>query len=315
MKKSLFVFCALLLMSFLVACGNQKSPSENAQGDSQTEGNGGMRTVTDDLGKVKVPSHPKRIVSMYYVGHLLTLGIKPVGTLSSELDNPFIKDKVKGIEDIGSTPSLEKVVDLDPDLIIASDKESYDKLKKIAPTVLIEYGKHNVVDEMKMLGKILGKEKQSDQWLADFNAKGQKAKDDLKGVVGPNDTVSIIEIWSNKIYVYGNKWGRGGYNLYNVLGFKPPQLVKENVIDNKPYMEVSLETLPKVAGDYIFLSVYSADGGDKRADEIKKSDIWKSLPAVKKGHVYNINLDQFFYFDPISLEKQLEIQEKLLLGK
>nr|WP_239541347.1 ABC transporter substrate-binding protein [Pullulanibacillus pueri] len=252
---------------------------------------------------------------MYYVGHLLTLGIKPVGTLSSELDNPFIKDKVKGIEDIGSTPSLEKVVDLDPDLIIASDKESYDKLKKIAPTVLIEYGKHNVVDEMKMLGKILGKEKQSDQWLADFNAKGQKAKDDLKGVVGPNDTVSIIEIWSNKIYVYGNKWGRGGYNLYNVLGFKPPQLVKENVIDNKPYMEVSLETLPKVAGDYIFLSVYSADGGDKRADEIKKSDIWKSLPAVKKGHVYNINLDQFFYFDPISLEKQLEIQEKLLLGK
>ena len=36
-----------------------------------------------------------------------------------------------------------------------------------------------------------------------------------------------------------------------------------------------------MAADYMFVTVYDADGGGDRAKEILESAIWKSLPAYK----------------------------------
>ncbi|WP_138420077.1 ABC transporter substrate-binding protein [Aquibacillus sediminis] len=314
MKKSLSIMLGLILLaSLLVACGGetQEQPTE----ESETEEGNEARMVEDDQGEVEVPSNPERVVSQYYVGHLLTLGVEPIGTLPTELDNPYIQNQIDGIENIGDPVDVETVIELDPDLIIASDQQSYEQLEKIAPTVLIEYGAHHVIEEMELLGEVLGEQQQATDWIEQFEEKGQQAKQQLDGIVAEDETVSIIEIWANQIYVYGNKWGRGGYNLYNVLELTPPDMVQENLIDDQPYLEVSLESLPDVAGDHIFLSVYGDDGGAERAQEIRNSDVWQSLDAVKNNNVYEINIDDFFYFDPIALEEQLDVQVDLLLGK
>ncbi|WP_110112444.1 ABC transporter substrate-binding protein [Bacillus sp. CGMCC 1.16541] len=307
MKKKSCIL-GLIFLLLLAACSNNESkPSkeENA-----------MKVVEHDGGKTEIPTNPKRIVSMYYVGHLLTLGIKPVGTLKSELESPFLQGKVDGIEDVAGDPiAIEKVIELEPDLIIAADERSAEELSKIAPTVVIEYGKRHAVDELKMLGDMLGKEKQANDWLASYEAKAEEAKEKISKVIGPDETVTVLEVWAKNLYVYGNKWGRGGYNLYNALNLTPPALVKENLIDNEPYLEISQEALPDVVGDHVFLSVYADNGGDKRAEELQNSGLWKQLPAAQKGNVYEIELDEFFNFDPISLEKQLDIQTELILSK
>ncbi|WP_226035533.1 ABC transporter substrate-binding protein [Aquibacillus saliphilus] len=315
-KTLLYLLVSIIMATILVGCGGNNDTQETEQDDQSesTEESEGTRTVEHDLGEVEVPANPEKIVSMYYVGHLLALDKKPLGTLPTELDNPFIQDQIEGIENIGDPVSIESVIELDPDLIIASDEQSYEQLKKVAPTVLIEYGSHHVIEEMEMLGNILGKEQAASDWITQFEEKGEQAKEQLSGVVGEDETVSIIEIWANNIYVYGNKWGRGGYNLYNVLEFTPPEMVEENLIDDQPFLEVSLETLPDVAGDHIFLSVYGADGGSERAEEIRNSAVWQSLDAVKNNNVYEIDIDEFFYFDPISLEDQLDIQVDLMLS-
>ncbi|SDK27674.1 ABC transporter substrate-binding protein [Sediminibacillus albus] len=317
MKTSLiYSLLSLLIAIALVGCGgNGEDSAENGNtSEEKGEETTDTRTAAHDAGETEVPVNPEKVVTSYYVGHLLSLDEKPIGAIPTELDNPFIQDQVSDIEDIGNPVSVEKVIELDPDLIIAADQESYEQLQKVAPTVLIEYGKHHVKEEMEMLGGILGKEQEAEDWIAQFEEKGEKAKEKLEGVIGEDETVSIVEIWANHIYVYGNKWGRGGYNLYNVLDLNPPEMVQEELIDDQPYLEISLESLPDVAGDHIFLSVYGDDGGDKRAEEIKNSNVWQSLDAVKNDQVYEINLDEFFYFDPIALEEQLEIQLDLMLN-
>lgn len=318
MKRSLLLFISLfVVMVVLAACqGGTNSDGEVTESDNEGNTEETTKVVEDAMGETEIPVNPKRIVSQYYLGHLLTLGITPVGTLQSELDSPFLQDKIEGIESIGTgTVSIETVIALEPDLIIAADPESYEQLSKIAPTVYIEYGKNNAIEELAMLGEILGKEEEAAQWTAQFEEKAANAKEQLAGVVAEGETVTVFEIWANNLYVYGNKWGRGGYNLYNVLDFTPPDFVKENLIDNQPYAEISLETLPEIAGDHIFLSVYEADGGDQRAEEIKQTNIWKSLEAVQNNQVYEVNLDDFFNFDPISLDKQLDIQVDLMLSQ
>jgi iron complex transport system substrate-binding protein len=65
--------------------------------------------------------------------------------------------------------------------------------------------------------------------------------------------------------------------------------------------------------DHMFVTVYAADGGDKRAADIMNSELWKNLPAVKNNRVYKLDIDQFAAGDLISLEKQLDIQVQMLL--
>ena len=54
---------------------------------------------------------------------------------------PAFADKIKDAEEV-TDESLEKIIELDPDLIIGlSTIKNVDKLKEIAPTVTFTYGK------------------------------------------------------------------------------------------------------------------------------------------------------------------------------
>ncbi|WP_289139834.1 hypothetical protein [uncultured Brevibacillus sp.] len=57
--------------------------------------------------------------------------------------NPYLAEALKAVEDTGDvTGSLEKVVELQPDLIVTGGNQNRDEsLSKIAPTISIPYGK------------------------------------------------------------------------------------------------------------------------------------------------------------------------------
>jgi ABC-type Fe3+-hydroxamate transport system substrate-binding protein len=141
-------------------------------------------------------------------------------------------------------------------------------------------------------------------------------REQLASVVGKDETVSIIELWAQGPFVFGNNWGRGGYSLYNSLQLSAPEIVEQEILNKEQYRMISMEVLPEYAGDYIFLTVYAEDGGDKMAEEIKASAVWQSLPAYKNNRIIELNIDDMAAGDPISMEKQLDIQvEKLLAIK
>ncbi len=139
-----------------------------------------MRTYKSPKGNVNIPAHPKRIVTDFYAGELLSVGANVVGSGSWSFDNPFLKSKLKNVKDVGDPISVEKVMELQPDLIVVMNEENVDKLKKIAPTVVIPYNTaKNVEDTVSMFGDIAGAKDKATSFMADFNKKRTQLKREL----------------------------------------------------------------------------------------------------------------------------------------
>ncbi|QHT58754.1 ABC transporter substrate-binding protein [Paenibacillus lycopersici] len=313
--------------------------ASNGEATSNTAASAGADTAASEATtrvfkdyeghEVTIPTHPQRILANQLVGHLLAVGVKPVGTTTSQLgqlsESSFLKPLglTEGIEDLGDTISLEKALSLKPDLIILQSNDqggvqNYDQYAKIAPTVVISYGSKTMFEQLREIADIAGVPDQAEQWISQYEAKAAKYREELAGLIPPNTTFSVMEAWpKGQIELFGNLFGRGTFSLYNSLQLQAPAKVQEAVMDKEPsYLGLSLETLPDYAADYIFLSVFDwQEGGDnaKLQKEFEKEPVWRSLPAVKQGHVFHVNVNDFLPGDPLSIEKQLDEQARMLL--
>lgn len=72
----------------------------------------------------------------------------------------------------------------------------------------------------------------------------------------------------------------------------------------KGWFTVSQEAIGDYVGDYALVNINKTT--KKAASSLKESDVWKNLPAVKKGHIIESNYDVFYFSDPLSLEAQLK---------
>ncbi|EAF5009178.1 iron-hydroxamate ABC transporter substrate-binding protein [Listeria innocua] len=310
MKKGLSLLVLMLLTTVvLAACGDDKTA-----GNDKVE----MRTYTMANGKkVEIPAHPKRIVASEYLGNIVLLGIKPVGARAKQIENPFLKGKVEGITDIGDPVSAEKVAELKPDLIVVSKEDEYEKMSKIAPTVLIPYAtSKNVEEDVRQIADLVGEKKAGEAWLDKFHQKAKESREKLAGKLKPNETVGIYEVQDKDFYVMGQNMGRGGQAIYNALQLKAPAKIQTDVLDGQDWQKISLEVLPEFAADRMFVtntSSGSAKDGEKTLKDLSNSPIWKNLPTFKAGNVYQMDFDTMFYYDPLAVEGQLDIVvEKLL---
>ncbi|MGF7534189.1 iron-hydroxamate ABC transporter substrate-binding protein [Bacillus mexicanus] len=301
-KKFGTAFITLLLITVLAACGN--SENKGSSSDSKSDE---TFTYKAENGKIDIPKHPQRVVVMAdgYYGYFKTLGVNIVGAPENVFKNPYYKGKTDGVTNIGDGTSVEKVIDLNPDLIIVWTTQGADikKLEKIAPTVAVTYDKLDNIEQLKEFAKMTGTEDKAEKWLTEWDKKVTAAKANIKKAIG-NKTISIMQSNGKDIYVFGKDFGRGGSIIYKDLDLQATKLTKEKAIDQGPgYTSISLEKLPDFAGDYIFAGPWQSGGDD---GGVFDSSIWKNLSAVKNDHVFQIDPIGFYFTDPISLEGQLE---------
>ncbi|MFD3257622.1 iron-hydroxamate ABC transporter substrate-binding protein [Paenibacillus lentus] len=316
--KRLGIVAPLLLLLTLIvsACGTSGSSknSNQSQNNHQNEPQNETRTITTINGDVEIPVHPQRIVADQYLGSFIALDIIPVGVPSLYWNNPYVVDSLDSVEDLGDlTSSLEKMVDLKPDLIVSglkADDNRYEQLSKIAPTVNIPFGElKNAHEELTYFGKLLGKEKEAEAWLANYDRRITAARESVEKVVPAGSTFSIIEVYGKSIYVYGDNFGRGGQAVYQALGLKPPASIAEEILE-KQWVELSKEVLPQYAGDYIILTT-----NDRTLEDIQADPIWSTLDAVKNNRVYVWKEERSWYFDPIAVLSQTEELAAWLTGQ
>lgn len=334
LKKSTSLATMLLLCAALLlgACsnasnntqsGSTSSPAPTASPDAAATTEpantaAATKSYTDSQGSVTIPTEPKRIVDLTgsAIGNLLALDVKPIASTKEGLSNPFHKGMLDGIADLGAGTDAEAILTLEPDLIITYDYLAadgiYEKLTKIAPTISLKYGANSPTELLTEFGKITGREAQAKAWVEKWDAKIAELKPQIVEKVG-DKTVSILQPYAKGIYAWGNKGARGGEILYDGFGLKAPAIIQEKLIDGPEFgANLSLESLPEYAGDYIFTSNWGWDDGDPEV--VYGSKIWKSLPAVKSGQTYFIDPVGSFFNDPISLEAQLDLIVKSLLG-
>ncbi|MED1724594.1 ABC transporter substrate-binding protein [Brevibacillus parabrevis] len=106
---------------------------------------------------------------------------------------------------------------------------------------------------MTFFGKLLGKEQEAKDWLADYEKRIAAAKERVHKVIPEGKSFSIIELTDKQMFVYGDNFGRGGQAVYQALGLKPPAAIGKT-LQEKQWLELSSELLSQYAGDYIILT-------------------------------------------------------------
>lgn len=252
------------------------------------------RPYTDYLGHAgNIPVSPTRIIySGETFGDMLALGVKPIGGFGYA--NQIFEDQLHDVENVGFPINLEKVLELQPDLIIhaSTEEKEYEQLAKIAPTVIFDTFAP-LEERMTQLGDMIGKPEAAAKWLADYKLKSEEMWKKLKesGMMKEGETASVFTYYpGDRLFVMA----RTGLSqvLYDSNGFKPTAPIQEVLDAQKGFELISVERLPEIAGDRIFILNTKSEEARKSTQELLQSRIWKDLPAVKNGHVYFIDIEK-----------------------
>lgn len=305
MKKHTFI--VFVMFTILAACSS--AMTENiGKPDDTTEETRMFETVN---GEIEIPSKPKRIVTDFYGGELLTVGANVVGVEPTAFDHPFIQDKLEETEDIGEPINIEKVLSLQPDLIVVMYDDHYEQLSEIAPTVYIPYGTTtNIEETVQLFADLIGNKEEGKAFLSKFAAKAEEGREKLKEVINENDTFGIYELTDKgDIWIFGDNAGRGGQALYNALQLEMPHK-NEN---NDQTLQLSMEVLPEYAADYMFLTTYDPENRGEALEELKASSIWQGLDATKNERIFYNDFDTFYRYDPIAVYEQIDLFVEMIL--
>ncbi|NEO27449.1 MAG: ABC transporter substrate-binding protein, partial [Kamptonema sp. SIO4C4] len=190
---------AIALLTFCLITSCTPSPSvRNSPSD--------CRPIEHAMGETCVPLQPQRLLVLggTTLESALAMEVQPLASQTDVL--PHLEGKLEGIDILGWPLNLERVVALQPDLIIGSangqEQATYDLLSKIAPTVLANTansGDWKAV--VQFVGEVLGKPDAAEQVLADY----EERLDTFAAQMGGNleeIEVSVVRLYPEKINIY-----------------------------------------------------------------------------------------------------------------
>ena len=294
MKRFTVLLCACLLL--IAGCGNhdakEKADKEKEVVQQTAAGNKAVsaaaypRTITHLSGRTIVESKPLKIATPYisFVDYMAVLDTYPIagqGVEIIERNFPSLSKRIagKGVQDLGMEPNLEKLLAVQPDLIIAADdmKEQYERLSQIAPTVIFpQAGEWR--ETLKQIAEVIGEEEKAEQVLAEFDRKSAEYKDKL--AFRQNESVLFTMYSGKEMFVM---WNDGRFDpFYKGLGLKPVEAAHANG-------QITLESLAALNPDHLFVInnwQNPIQGGVREA--MKNSKVWNSMNAVKNNRVYEL---------------------------
>lgn len=301
MKKISISLLALTCLALSLTAGGKKE-LRSKEADQ-------TRIYASEQGDIKVPAHPKRVVVLnaFVAGSVFKFYGPVVGHEKWTAVNPLFADYLKDSTEV-DPENVEQVMALNPDLIITTGTNKHIKeLSQIAPTIPMTYGKFNYLETVEEAAKIFGKEAEAEKWKKNFAEKVEAAGEEIKKKYGKDVSVSVMEAFGDNIYLYGDNWGRGTQLVYQQMGLKMPQAVKD-VAMKDGYYAISAEVVPKYSADLMIFSKFK--GADT---SFLKTKTYQNIPAVKKNRVLVVDAESFYMTDPITMENQLKIIKDFFL--
>lgn len=299
MKQSFRHIAGLFVIGFLTvilvsACA--RTVNRNAQSPEITTD---CRVVQHIMGETCIPIDPQRIVVLSgdtMEGNLLAMGIKPIAASSGwSAVEPFpehLQSQLEGVEYVGSTtqPSLEKILLLQPDLILANHhmEPFYGQLSQIAPTFFID---HNETWKQRLLtlSKILDKEDVANRLMDDY----QQRISELQQALGDDRTNLVVSVATmteaRGVWAYSSKYSTG--IVLDDVGVRRPS---SQIGDFNYTKVISLEKLDAIDGDVLFFVNRRNEDDNKAIAEMQKSPLWQQLKVVQNDRVYPVSLDHWY---------------------
>lgn len=288
------VMAVVVTSSVLAACG---SSSEDGGSDGKVAA-GYPVSVKSSLGTATIKDRPKRVVTLGWGSDdaALALGVKPVGmaiTVQQAKDGitPWAREKLGNTKPVmlktdSETLPYEKIADLHPDLILATQSgltdKQYEKLSGFAPTIGFpgEPWQTPWQTQLRMAGKALGRSERAESLIKSVDAQVAKAASEHPEFKG-------------KTAVFGSGTQPGSYNFYlpsdprmallGKLGFTVSDAATKTFKHgaNSPAFAttISLETIPRLKAD-VLVAWYLAP---QTKASIEKQAVFKNLAPVRNN--------------------------------
>lgn len=271
MKLKLVTFSILLglIGSMVIACQQQFQPE----------------TYTDDMGRaVTIDEVPQRIVSHVpsITEILFALGLdeKVVG-VSDYCDYP---PEAKAKPSVGNyfDPSIEKIIELDPDLVL-TDGQSEGILKELdglgtAYLVIDPKNIDHILRDIELLGKILGAEERARKVTGDMQNKIADIVNQVKDARHPRvfyvfDAADLTQPWTA---------GPGSFadSLITMAG-------GENIAASAQdaWVQFSIEEVVSADPEIIIIDAAMGTASIEPA-KLKENPVWGEITAVKQDRIF-----------------------------
>ncbi|WP_405060036.1 ABC transporter substrate-binding protein [Kribbella sp. NBC_01505] len=300
-RRRQFLAAAAGLTTVLVTgCSTEDAPAPAAR-----------RTVQTDKGPVEVPAAAQRVVCADFYGAfaVVDLGMIPIAASGSGYADTGARyaPKLKGVTLIGdfTEPNPEKVAAAGPDLIlrtIDTGRALYEQLSAIAPTVVISFQKLTLPEVAVRCGEVLGRKEQADALLTQYRQACAEIKARYAETLARHTFTFAQAASDASFWTLGKAW-----TDTQVLVDCGVQLAKPSATQPKATQEYSLERIDVLKDSSVLLIPAAPDGTSPAADNqpLTGSAVWKTLPAVRAGHVYPV------VSGASSLGNALELVERL----
>lgn len=286
-------------------CSSSSTPASSgtapAEGSATSAAGGAFpATISTAFGDVTVQAKPQRVVALGWgdAETALALGTQPVGAsdwlgFGGSGVGPWMKDAYTNPPQLIETmePSFEKIAALKPDLILdvksSGDKQRYQRLSSIAPTVGIPTGAENYLtsatDQTTMIATALGEK-----------AKGEALVTEVKDKFAA--AAAAHPAWKGKTFTAATKTS-DGWGAYIKGSDRVTFLESLGLVQNPKIAAMK----PNATGFAVSLSAENLSDIDADVvvgfpifiptEQMTGDASFKAVPAVKDGHAVVIDGD------------------------
>ena len=243
-------------------------------------------TITDMAGReVVIEKKPEAIVSLApsntEILFALGLGDKVVGVTEFCNYPPEATEKTKvgGFSDVNT----EKVVELNPDLILATNlhlSEVVPALEKLGLTVVVinPPDVDGVLEAIELVGKITGQDEEAQALIKEMRSRIEAVEKAVEGREKPKVFWELSsDLWTAGpgSFIDDLITRAGGENIAASAGSEWAQLSNEVIVEANP--------------DFIFLADHPFG---ESAETVAKRPGWDKISAVVNGHVIELTQEQ-----------------------
>jgi iron complex transport system substrate-binding protein len=277
------------------------------------------RLVQHKLGETCVPLNPQRLITMdeTTLEAVIALGLKP--TAAGEANwvasrgKQFGK-KTQGIISLGeeSQPNLERIVKLNPDLILglSISPENYRIFSQIAPTVTFDYIADGWKDSFLKIGEVFGKTIQAKEILAQYENRVKEFQEAMEKRLNKTE-VTISRFYNaHSLTEFRTSFSFPG-SVLSELGFSFPKRQIQLIKNDLPLIQISLERIDLLDADFLFVAL--DPGSEKNFKRYQKSQLWQQLNVVQNNQVYVVSSGYWIFGNILSANTILDDLNKYLM--
>lgn len=274
---------SLALILGLAACTGADAPVEETDGQQTAEASGYPMTITDSRGtEITIEEEPETVISLAPNMTEIIYALGAGDRLVARTDYCDYPEEASGVESIGdlTAPDIERIVELDPDLVIASsnlDEENAENLNEMGVTVLVLFeaesfeGSYTVIEKA---GQALNRSSEAAEIVEDMKA----VVDEVASLTEGLDTPSVY--YALSFGEYGDYTAGGDTFIGKIIEMAGGR----NIAADVEGWGYNLESLLEEDPDIIIVS----DQYDAKA-LFESTEVYMELTAVREGNIYEID--------------------------